>query len=30
MTKSYGLMCSNVNQVTIKHAEDNKFIPIYK
>lgn len=30
MTKSYGLMYSNVNQVTIKHAKDDKFIPIYK
>jgi len=30
MTKSYGLMYSNVNQVTTKHAKDDQFIPIYK
>ncbi|KAL5233208.1 hypothetical protein ACI65C_000618 [Semiaphis heraclei] len=30
MTKSYGLMYSNVNQVTNKHAKDDEFIPIYK
>ncbi|CAH1736410.1 transmembrane protein 186 [Aphis gossypii] len=29
MTKSCGLMHSNVNQVTIKDAKDDKFIPIY-
>lgn len=30
MTKSYGLMYSNVNQVTVKHTKDDQFIPIYK
>ncbi|XP_026806597.1 transmembrane protein 186 [Rhopalosiphum maidis] len=30
MTKSCGLMHSNVNQVTIKDAKDDKFVPIYK
>ncbi|CAI6362365.1 unnamed protein product [Macrosiphum euphorbiae] len=30
MTKSYGLMYSNVNQDTIKHAKDDQFIPVYK
>lgn len=29
MTKSCGLMHSNVNQVNIKDAKDDKFIPIY-
>jgi len=30
MTKSYGLMYSNINKVTIKQAKDDQFIPIYK
>lgn len=30
MTKSHGLMYSNVNQITIKHAKDDQFIPIFK
>jgi len=30
MIKSYGLMYSNVNQITNKNAKDDQFIPIYK